>query len=78
MTINMTIADDASLSGYTSLKAAAAARSAVALKATLPSGSIIVYNGYVSFNETPTMTKNQVMGVRATFSLLALPVRYSS
>lgn len=78
MSIALTIADDASLAGYAALKAAAGTRELVALKATLPSGSIILYNGYVSFNETPTMTKNQLMGVKATFSLQGLPVRYAS
>ena len=34
------------------------------------------YNGYVSFNETPTLTKGQVMQVTATFSLQGRPVRY--
>ena len=78
MSINITIADDASLAGYTALKAAGISRALTGLRATLPSGSVIVYNGYVSFNETPTMTKNQVMGVRATFSLMNTPTRYAS
>ena len=50
----------------------------VALKATMPNGSVILYNGYVSFNETPTMTKNSVMVVNATFSLQGRPVRYAA
>lgn len=78
MSINITIADDASLAGYIALKAAAITRALTGLKATLPSGSILVYNGYISLNETPTMTKNQVMGVRATFSLMNTPTRYAS
>lgn len=78
MTINLTIADDATLAGYAALKAAAEARDVRVLKCTFPNGSIILYNGYVSFNETPTMTKNQVMGVKATFNLLSKPVRYAS
>ena len=48
------------------------------LGATLPDGSKILYNGYVSFNETPSMTKNQLMAVTATFSLQSRPVRYAS
>jgi hypothetical protein len=76
--LTLTIADDASLAGYIALKAAAEARDTRALKAVFPNGSVLVYNGYVSFNETPTMTKGQVMGVRATFNLLAKPVRYAS
>lgn len=78
MTMQITIADDPDLTGFIALQAAAEARSVRALKATLPDGSLILYNGYVSFNDTPTMTKNQVMGVRATFNLIAKPVRYAS
>lgn len=78
MSISMTIADDPTLAGYVALKAAAETRDLVALRATLPDGSKILYNGYVSFNETPTMTKNQIMGVTATFSLQGRPVRYTT
>lgn len=76
MVVTLTIADDAAQAGYQALKAAAEARATRALKATFPDGSIILYNGYVSFNETPTMTKGQVMAVKATFNLLSKPVRY--
>ena len=38
--------------------------------------SVILYNGYVSFNETPTMTKGEIMTVSATISLMTRPVRY--
>jgi len=78
MSIALTIADDASLAGYIALDAAATSRAVTGLKATLPSGSLILYNGYISLNKTPTMTKNQIMGVRATFSLMGPPVRYAS
>jgi len=78
MSLTMSIADDATLPGFIALKNAAESRSLVALKATLPSGSLILYNGYVSFNETPTMTKGQVMACQATFSLQGKPVRYAA
>lgn len=76
MTIN--IADDPTLNGYTALKEAAEARDIRALKVTFPNGAVLLYNGYISFNETPSMTKNEVMAVTATFSLLSRPVRYAS
>jgi hypothetical protein len=74
----ITIADDASLAGYVAIKAAAEARALRALKLTFPSGSLALYNGYVGFNETPTRTKNQVMGVKGSFSLQNRPIRYAS
>lgn len=78
ITMTMQIADDPTLAGYIALKAAADSRELTAMRATLPDGSKLVYNGYVSFNETPTMTKNQLMAVTATFSLQSRPVRYAT
>ena len=78
MSMSIGIADDASLAGYIALKAASESRALTGLKCTLPDGSIIVYNGYVSLNETPTMTKNSIMAVTATFSLQGRPVRFAS
>lgn len=77
-TMTITVADDPSLAGYQALKTAGETREVRALKLTMPDNSVLLYNGYVSFNETPSMTKNQVMGVTATFSLLSRPVRYAA
>ena len=77
-TITIDIADDPSLAGYIALKAAAEARATRGLRITMPDGSFILYYGYVSFNETPTVSKGAVMQVKATFSLLGRPVRYAS
>lgn len=76
--VSISIADDPTLPGYQALKAASDAKAVRALKMVLPSGSVLLYNGYVSFNETPTMTKGNVMACKATFSLLSRPVRYAS
>lgn len=78
MSIAIDIADDPSLAGYIALKAAADARAIRALKLQLPDGSFILYQGYLSFNETPTVGKGQVMQVKATLSLQSRPVRYAS
>lgn len=78
MTITISVADDPTLPGYVALKNAAETRVLVGLKATMPDNSVILYNGYVSFNETPSMTKNEVMACQATFSLQGRPVRYAS
>lgn len=74
--LSMTIADDPALAGYIALKAAALTRAVAGLRATLPDASILYFNGYVNFDETPTMTKNQLMGVKAGFSLQSRPSRY--
>ena len=76
--ISIDIADDPSLAGYIALKAASDARAVRCLKIALPDSSVIYYYGYVTLNETPTVSKGQVMLVKATFSLLGRPVRYAS
>jgi hypothetical protein len=76
--ITIDIADDPSLAGYLALKSASDARAIRALKIAMPDGSYILYQGYVSMNETPTVTKGQVMQVQATFSLQSRPVRYAA
>ena len=76
--ITIDIADDPSLAGYVALKSASDARAVRALKIAMPDGSFIMYQGYVSFNETPTVSKGQVMQVKATFSLQSRPTRYAS
>lgn len=78
MTLTISIADDPTLAGYQALKAAADTRSAVGLMLNFPNGSKILYNGYVSFNETPSMNKGNVMACQATFSLMSKPVRYAA
>ena len=76
--ISIDIADDPSLAGYIALKAASDARATRAVKLALPDGSFLLYQGYVSLNETPTGTKGQVMQVKATISLQSRPTRYAA
>ncbi len=77
-TLNLTMADDSSLAGYIALKAAAEAAAVRAVRLTMPNGALVYFNGYVSFNETPVLTKGQVNAVRAQISLVSRPVRYAS
>ena len=74
--LTLSIADDATQAGYIALSDANDDRLVRAVKATLPDGSVILYNAYVSLNKTPTMTINEIMACQATFSFLAEPVRY--
>lgn len=78
MSIKIDIADDPALPGYQALKAAGDARATRALRMALPDGSFIFYQGFVSFNETPSTTKGEIMQVSATLSLQSKPVRYLS
>lgn len=76
-TITITLADDPTLEGYKELEKAAESRVAKVIKARFPSGSEIYYNAYISLNQTPSMTKSEVMSVTATISLVARPTRYA-
>jgi hypothetical protein len=74
--ITMSIADDTSLAGYIALKAASEARTNRALRLTLKNGDVLLYNGILSLNETPSLTKGSVMAVSCSFSLQGRPTRY--
>lgn len=76
--IALTIADDPTLLGYIAMKEAAEERALRPLRATLPQGGVILYNGYVSFDETPSMTKGQLMACKGSFALQGRPVRYAT
>ena len=75
---NLTIGDDASLPHYTQLATADSDRAQRVLKITLPSGSLIYFSAYVTLQKTPTLTKNEVMGLRSTLSVINEVTRYAS
>jgi hypothetical protein len=72
------VADDPTLAGYQAMKAAALSRTVTGLRATLPQGGYLLYNGIVAFDETPTMAKGNVMQCKGGFALQGKPVRYAS
>lgn len=76
-TLTLTLADDPNLPGYKAVEAAAESRKAQVIKARLPSGSELYYYAYVSLNQTPSMTKGEVMAVTSSFSLVSRPTRYA-
>lgn len=76
--LTFSVADDPTLAGYILASAANDDRLPRAVRVTLPSGAVILYNAYVSLNKTPSLTVNEIMAVEVTLSLLAEPVRYAS
>lgn len=72
------IADDPTLAGYQALKAVAQTRAPTALRASLPAGGFILYNGIFAFDETPSLTKGNLMSVKAGAALQGRPVRYAA
>lgn len=74
--LTFSIADDVTQPGYLLASAANDDRLPRAVRITLPSGSELYYNAYISLNKTPSFTVNEIMAVQATLSLLAEVVRY--
>lgn len=72
------IADDATLAHYPVLDAADIARTPQAVRLLLPTGSVIYWNAYVTLSRTPTLTKNEVMGLEVTMSLVSEVTRYAA
>lgn len=76
--LTFSVADDATLPGFILAGVANDDRLPRGVKITLPSGSILLYNAYISLNRTPSLTVNELMACELTLSLLADPVRYVS
>lgn len=72
------IADDPTLPGYQALRTVAISRAQTALRATLPAGGVILYNGIFALDETPSLTKGNLMAVKSGVALQGRPVRYAS
>lgn len=76
--LTFSIADDPTLAGYILASTANDDRLPRAVRITLPSGAIILYNAYISLNKTPSLAVNQLMACEVTLSLKAEVVRYAS
>ena len=76
--LSFSIADDPTLAGFILAAAANDDRLPRAVKITLPSAAVLLYNAYISLNKTPSLTVNEIMAVEVTLSLLAEPVRYAA
>jgi hypothetical protein len=76
--VTITLADDPSLPHHAVLVGASDSQKLTGVRAVLPTGSPLLYNGIIGFNPTPTMVKGQVMAVKAGLSLQGRVVRYAS
>jgi hypothetical protein len=74
--LTLSVADDNTLAGYLLASTANDDRLPRGVKATLPSGSLVLYNSYITLNKTPSMTVDEIMAVEVTLSHLAEIVRY--
>ncbi|WP_041742286.1 phage tail protein [Collimonas fungivorans] len=74
--LTFSVADDPTQPGYILASTANDDRLPRAVRITLPNGSAIVYNMYITLNKTPSLTINEIMACEVTMSMLAEPVRY--
>lgn len=75
--LTLSIADDDTLAGYILAAQANDDRLPRAVRVTLPSGGVLLYNCYISLNKTPTLTVNELMACQVTLSQLAEVTRYA-
>lgn len=64
--LTISIADDPALPGYVAVKAANDDRVPRALRLSMPNGSKIAYNAYISIGSMPSLTVNEIMAVDMT------------
>ena len=76
--ITLTISDDATKAGYLALKAATESGAVTALKIATKTGTLLCYTGTVHLNESPTVTKNNVMSCACVFMIRGRVVRYAA
>lgn len=74
--VALTIIDEPTKAHHAALKAISDGVKLTCLRGVLPNGSVLLYAGYCSFNESPSLAKGNVMAVKATFSLQNKVVRY--
>jgi hypothetical protein len=72
------LGDDASLPWFDLLSAADDDKLPRAIRISLSGGGVIYYNCFCTINKTPSLKKNEVAKLRATFSLVADVTRYVS
>jgi hypothetical protein len=76
--LTLSLADDPTLPGYIEAAKANEDRLQRVIRFSLPNGSVIYYNGYVSVNETPSTTQNELMAVELTLALQGRATRYAA
>ena len=78
ISMSVTVADDPALPYVPVVEAADEDKVTRVLRLTLPNGSVIYYNAYVSITATPTLDRNNIMTRTITLSLASRPTRYSA
>lgn len=67
--ITFTMAYEPDLPGYKAAAKASDSKAQTPLRINLPTGKTLLYNGYPSLNDTPALTRNEIMTVSLSYSL---------
>ena len=78
LSFTLTMADDSALPHNEVLLEANDDKKPRAVRINLASGGVIVYNAYASFDNVPSLTKNNIMAVTAVFAVVAKFIRYAA
>lgn len=76
LVLTFTMDYDPTLPWHAALQALDKSAQLVVMQETLPSGDTLVYTGFVSFQSSPTRTRNENMEVVATMSINSDVIRY--
>ncbi|WP_236233692.1 phage tail protein [Pseudomonas tohonis] len=76
--LTIPVADDPAQPFIPVAEAADKRRNPVGVRLNIPGGAKILYNGYLTISETPTLTRNNLMIRTMTFSLAGRPTRYNA
>lgn len=74
--LTLTIGDDRTLPHHAALKSISDGQKLTCVRGVLPTGGVLLYAGYCGFNESPSLSKGNAMGVKAVVSLQNKVVRY--
>lgn len=78
LSFTLTMADDPELPHNDVLLEADDDKKPRAVRVNLASGGVIAYNAYASFDNVPSLTKNNIMAVTAVFAVVAKFIRYAA
>lgn len=78
LSFTLTMADDPALPHNEVLLEADDDKKPRAVRVNLASGGVIAYNAFASFDNVPSLTKNNIMAVTAVFAVVAKFIRYAA
>ena len=76
LVLTFTLDDDATLPWHAALETVSKKRQLVVMRERLPTGDVLLYTGYLSFNKSPSRVRNENMTVTATMSINSEILRF--